>query len=171
MGRNFINCVIYLSFCGILSNVIGEMLPRTKFNSEKQPYAPQKWENGGEYYERFNIRQWKDKLPDMSKIKRKMTPKRLKGKVNRYSLERLVQETCVAERVHRALITVGFGCLWIYPDGGMFVAIIWSIGQLPYIMIQRYNRPRLKRVAQRLGSNDIVSNKTTSIQVSRKNID
>lgn len=153
MGRNFINCVVYLSFCGILSNIIGEMLPRSKFKSEKQPYTLRDWEKDGDFYERFNIRHWKDKIPDLSKIKRKMMPKKLKGKKDRSSIERLIQETCVAERVHRVLISAGFGCLILFPGkGGIFITIIWSLGQIPYIIIQRYNRPRLKRVIKRLDS-------------------
>ena len=58
-----------------------------------------------------------------------------------------MQETCVAELVHDILAILTFGCVWIWPGWGLWLSIAYVlIGHLPYIVIQRYNRPRLARM-------------------------
>lgn len=148
----FLYCVMYLTVCGILGNVIGEALPRACFNSERFPLSARRWECGGAAYERLHIRRWKDKLPDMSRILRRMFPKRLPSQTALPAVERLIQETRVAESVHGALIVAGLGCFPIWPGfGGLVVFLLWALaGQLPFIMIQRYNRPRLQKLAARM---------------------
>ena len=61
----------------------------------------------------------------------------------------LVQETCVAEAVHTASSLLGLICLWLWPGwGGAIVLAVWVLlANLPFILIQRYNRPRLMRLA------------------------
>ena len=63
-------------------------------------------------------------------------------------VELLVQETCVAEVVHTASILLGLGALWLWPGwGGVVLWLIWFLlANLPFILIQRYNRPRLMRL-------------------------
>lgn len=63
-------------------------------------------------------------------------------------VELLVQETCVAEAVHTASILLGLGALWLWPGwGGVVLWLIWFLlANLPFILIQRYNRPRLMRL-------------------------
>lgn len=60
----------------------------------------------------------------------------------------LVQETCVAEAVHTASSLLGLLCLRLWPGwGGVLVWAVWFLlGNLPFILIQRYNRPRLLRL-------------------------
>lgn len=146
-------CAIYLWAIGILFLFVGLSLPRVWFDSEKFPFTVYSWERKGTVYERFHIRKWKDKLPDMSKIIPGMVPKQLHGEWIGKNFERLIRETCVAEAVHIALIIAGLGCYLIWPGaGGILVAVIWAIGNMPFILIQRYNRPRLKRIAGQVNS-------------------
>ena len=60
----------------------------------------------------------------------------------------LGQETCVAEAVHTASSLLGLLCLRLWPGwGGVIVWAVWFLlGNLPFILIQRYNRPRLLRL-------------------------
>ena len=60
----------------------------------------------------------------------------------------LVQETCVAEFTHFVLILLGFYALRLWPGtGGAIVTAIYILfGNLPFLIIQRYNRPRLQRL-------------------------
>ncbi len=151
-AMKFLTCVLYLAVIGILSYFMGEALPRSWFDSAEPPFHVNSWERGGAFYERLHIRKWKDKLPDMSRIMPKMLPKRLMHvRLSAGSrVERLIQETCVAEAVHLALMVMGAGCLLIWPEpGGLLVSLLWAAGNLPFVAIQRYNRPRLKKLAQR----------------------
>ena len=61
----------------------------------------------------------------------------------------LVQETCRAELVHGASCLLGLAFLWLWPGwGGAIVLAVWVLlANLPFILIQRYNRPRLMRLA------------------------
>lgn len=81
-------------------------------------------------------------LPDM--VKKEVDP----AAVTASHAELLVQETCVAEAVHTASILLGLGALWLCPGwGGVVLWLIWFLlANLPFILIQRYNRPRLMRL-------------------------
>ena len=63
-------------------------------------------------------------------------------------LPRMIQETCVAEMIHVLLSLTGLGCLVIWQGiGGVLVTAVYILlGNLPFILIQRYNRPRLQRL-------------------------
>ena len=56
----------------------------------------------------------------------------------------MIRETCVAEFIHVLLCIASLGCLRIWPGfGGFCMAFLYTLGNIPFIMIQRYNRPRL----------------------------
>lgn len=63
-------------------------------------------------------------------------------------LPRMIQETCVAELIHVLLSVTGLACLAIWPGvgGAVVTAVYILLGNLPFIIIQRYNRPRLQRL-------------------------
>ena len=60
----------------------------------------------------------------------------------------MIEETCVAEAVHALLSLTGLGFLWIVPGmwGALWTAMYILLGNVAYIMIQRYNRPRLQKL-------------------------
>ena len=65
---NVLAFVVTAGIIGILAHILGEKLPRAKFDPEKFPYAPYAWEKYGRVYERLGIAKWKDKMPDKSKF-------------------------------------------------------------------------------------------------------
>lgn len=142
--------VIYIAVLGILSHFIGQALPRAWFSAEKFPYRAAKWENGGKAYEKLGIKRWKDHLPDMSKIMPDMVKKKMSA-AKEQGMEVLIEETCVAECVHWALIVLSLGIFlfWRSPWSIVFWLVYNILGNLPFIIIQRYNRPRLVMLEQR----------------------
>ncbi len=60
----------------------------------------------------------------------------------------MIEETCVAEFTHFVLILLGFYALRLWPGtGGAVVTAIYILfGNLPFLIIQRYNRPRLQKL-------------------------
>ncbi len=60
----------------------------------------------------------------------------------------MIGETCVAEFTHFVLILLGFYALRLWPGtGGAVVTAIYILfGNLPFLIIQRYNRPRLQKL-------------------------
>ena len=140
----------YMALIGILAHVIGEALPRRWFHWERFPYRAFAWEREGRFYESLGIRKWKDHLPDKSKHTKKTFTKQMKGHDNTDSLVRFLQETCVAECVHWCLVVFSFPLYGYVPTPfGAAVSTLYALSNIPFIIIQRYNRPRLLRVSNR----------------------
>ena len=110
------------------------------------------FEDNGAIYEKIGIRKWHKRLLDMSRILPFMMPaKNLSGDYEA-RLSVMIQETCVAEIVHIGASIAGLRCLWMWPGvGGVTVTVIHIVLlNLPFILIQRYNRPRLIHLQKKL---------------------
>ena len=147
----FLWSVIYAALLGIASHLIGESLPREWFHADRFPFCACRWEREGKIYDRLHIRAWKDYLPDMSRVMPDMVPKRVGIGAHSDDVERLVQETCVAESVHVALCLLSPVIYLFWQNKiGVLLWILYAICNVPFIWIQRYNRPQLMRLAYRL---------------------
>lgn len=147
-----INCIVYIAAIGLLSHLLGEALPRKWFNPERKPYAPWRIENGGRLYAKLKVHKWKDKLPDMSRISPMMVKKKITfSSASAEGIAKIATETCVAEMIHDALILCAPGLYLIWPDpAGAVIAVIYALSNIPFIIIQRYNRPTLVKLSKRL---------------------
>ena len=129
----FLRCCVYYGILAVVSFFIGRLLPKSWFHGDKFPYRCASWE---------------DKVPDMSKIVPKLIPAKRLDTDFRAQLPRMIEETCVAEFTHFVLILLGFYALRLWPGtGGAVVTAIYILfGNLPFLIIQRYNRPRLQKL-------------------------
>lgn len=149
---NLLYCAIYFAVTGILSFIIGRIFPKNVFKYDKFPFKSFGFENGGKIYTKIGINKWQNKVPDMSKIFKHLMPaKNLSGGVDSQRLHTMILETCAAEVTHLLLCVTGLYCLWLWPGaGGVVVYAIYALfGNVPFILIQRYNRPRLVRLYSR----------------------
>ena len=146
--------VIPVAVIGILAHVIGEALPRRWFDASRFPYRAYAFERNGRFYEALGIRKWKNVLPDKSRIAPGTYRKAIRGSAQQHSaahMERLLQETCVAECVHWALLVISPVLLFTMESPAAYVMTpLYGLSNLPYIMIQRYNRPRLAVLSARM---------------------
>ena len=141
---------------GVIAFFVGRLLPKKWFRADLFPYRSFRFEQDGRIYDKIHIRKWQNKLPNMSKILPFMMPaKNLSGDYKK-RLPRMLQETCVAELIHTLNCFVGLYCLKLYPGvGGVIILILYiTLFNLPFIIIQRYNRPRLMRLAKRVYQNE-----------------
>ncbi len=138
--RGFLYCLLYIVVIAVASNPLGLLLPQ-RFNACRFPFRLYDFEHNGSFYLKFGIRRWKDRVPDMSRINKRMVPKSVKTRPNSDGVMLLLQEGCRAELVHWVLMPLSLPCLWIWEYGWLFV-LLYSLGNLPFVMIQRYNRPR-----------------------------
>ena len=155
LHRKLRQCAVYLAAIGAVFFYIGRLLPGSWFRGDRFPFRPLPFERDGRIYERLGIRRWKDKVPDMSRLLPKvMLPKRLAWGVQPERIARMVQETCIAELVHIILFVLGFGCVLIWDGpGGWITAVVYNLlGNVPFILIQRYNRPRLLHLMETVGA-------------------
>ncbi|MEY8495037.1 glycosyl-4,4'-diaponeurosporenoate acyltransferase [Lachnospiraceae bacterium 29-91] len=148
----FFLCLIYLALIGIISFLTGRVLSEVRFSFEEFPFRSLPVESGGKIYQRIKVHRWKESFPDMSRIFPFLMPsKRLPKAVTTTQIERMIQETCIAELVHGLLGVLGFGCILIWKSiGGWIISALYMFGNLPYIIIQRYNRPKLVSILHRM---------------------
>ena len=106
------------------------------------------WEREGEFYTRWcGIRHWKDRLPDAAGWFGGGFAKRHLGRPEPEHLRRFIVETWRGELCHwSALAFVPVFFLW-NPWWGDLVIVAYALAaNLPCILAQRHNRPRLRRM-------------------------
>lgn len=144
-----LRCLLYLLTITVVIFLIGRIYPRKWIKEDKFPFKSYKREKGGKIYEKIGIRKWKTKFPDFSTIITKILPKFMpKKRLDGKDIEKipvLIKESCVAESTHIVALFLGFGCVIVSPNAcGWIFAILYGLCNIPPILIQRYNRPRLK---------------------------
>lgn len=151
----FLYCLLYLLTVSIIVFFIGRFIPRKWIKEDKFPFKAFKWEKNGLFYEKLKIKKWKTKLPDASLILHKVIPslypkKRMKNKeISKAKV--LVKESCVAEGTHKVVSILGIFCIYIWKSiGGVTVAVVFYLFNVPFILIQRYNRPRFQKLVNKL---------------------
>lgn len=146
----FLRFASIVGVVGIPAFFLGEKLPRTLFDPDRFPFRSFAWEKEGRIYEDFGIRQWKTRMPDMSKYIKRTFSKQGNMMRDPEHLRKLVRETCSAEMVHWGLILVSPVFVILMDECGVLAMLTYIIGNLPFIVIQRYNRPRIQKIIQRI---------------------
>ena len=147
-----LKCACYLALTGTFGFFAGRIVPKEWLKPEKGWFRSFSFERNGAVYEKLGIRKWHNKVLDMSRILPCLMPaKNLSGDYEE-RLPVMIQETCVAEIVHITVSIAGLRCLRMWPGiGGITVTAIHIVFlNLPFILIQRYNRPRLIRLQKKL---------------------
>ncbi len=116
------------------------------FDPNKPWYRSRKWEREGKFYnDYFKINKWKDFLPQH--IDKDGFSKNHLDDLSVEYLDEFIMETCRGEWDH------GMNCAFaivLFALNGFVVALVLSIllwlGNLPFALIQRYNRFRLQKV-------------------------
>ena len=147
--QGFFCCALYAGVLGIVSFFAGRLLARCTFHPERFPWRAYAWEDG--LWKRLRIRRWQARVPDMSRLFTKLMPAKRLTKETAADLPRMIAETCVAELTHTALSLCGLvmPLLWRGAGGVIAAAVYILLGNLPFIIVQRYNRPRLQRLFAR----------------------
>lgn len=132
---------------------VGIRLPASSFRPESMWFHEFAWERGGRFYERvFRIKAWKDLLPDGAAWIPGGFRKKKKNlqDADRSYLARFVVETCRGEAVHWwTFCCFGIFFLW-NPLWAALVMLTYAIvANAPCILVQRYNRARLRRLLDR----------------------
>lgn len=144
----FTECLVYLALLSFSSFLLGRILPKSWFRYDLFPFKDFKFEKSGKIYLSTGVKKWKSKVPDMSTIMSFLIPsKRLPQTLTPESVKSMLTENCIAEWIHYLLAVLGFGCVFIWENiGGWIVSVLYAIGNLPYIIIQRYNRPKIVKL-------------------------
>ena len=136
--KHFLMCLLYIAALGVLSFVVGRLIPKHWFHADRFPWVCHPAEQ--KLWKRLHVRKWQAKIPDMSRIFVKIMPEKKLTKENYENLPRMIEETCVAEWTHILLSIAGLGLLKIWSGvGGVCITIIYIVlGNLPFIFDKFY---------------------------------
>lgn len=146
-------CLLYLAVLGLACFPVGRLLARRQYDPSRRPFCPWRFEEDGQFYRAIQIRCWQSKVPDVSRWAPQIVPRKtVTGRMTAERCALMINETCVAEITHLALCVFAPGLLWIWPGAGglVFCLVDLLLGNLPFILIQRYERQRLVRLLARL---------------------
>jgi glycosyl-4,4'-diaponeurosporenoate acyltransferase len=135
------------------SGVVGyaaHRLPRARLDHDGAFTRLRRWERDGRVYERLLIRRWKDRVPELGGAFGGGVSKRALAAGDTSALDAFAAETRRAELVHWAIpaVTPVF-VLWNPPWLLAAMVAYAVVANLPCLLIQRYNRGRVLRVAGR----------------------
>ena len=86
-------CACYLAATGILAFFIGRMLAGHRFRYDVFPFSSFGLEQDGQLYKKLRVSAWQSRVPDMSRICRKlMPPKKLEGRPDENTLGQMINE-------------------------------------------------------------------------------
>ncbi len=147
----FFYCVLYLLILSLIVFLTGRFYPREWINEDKFPFTSFPFEKNGKIYEKLGVKKWKTVYPDASMILHKFLPKYYPTKrleeLQKNKVPVLIKESCVAESTHVVAAILGFLCMAIWKRaGGFFMSVLYFLINVPAVIIQRYNRPRLQRI-------------------------
>lgn len=150
----FLNTALWFVFHFLISYLL-TYVPVSLFSQTRffkclfQVYT---WEKEGEFWERFTlVRRWKTLLPDGGEaFQNGFQKKKMKSLTLSY-VEKFINETKRAELTHWVLLLPApLFFIW-NPVWAGWVNMVYSlIANLPFIIIQRFNRPRLIHLKKRL---------------------
>ncbi|MCM1164903.1 MAG: hypothetical protein NC299_04455 [Lachnospiraceae bacterium] len=147
-GIHMTFCITSMTICyhftiRLVIGNITDMIMRCEADWRKPRFRERKFEE--KLYKKLKVRQWKSRMPtfDESAFSFEKQP-----------IERIIGATCQSETVHELNILASLAAIFFaIPFGSLWVFIITSVlgaaYDLIFVIIQRYNRPRLLRALQR----------------------
>lgn len=146
------NIIIFIFFSVAIS-YLSVKLPEHIYFYKRWIFRERKWEKAGALYERlFRVRSWKALLPEVSDFFNFSFPKKYFTQSNREYMSKYLMESCRSELTHWNIIFSSLlFILWCDPSTTLKIIIIAISLNLPYIIIQRYNRPRIIRLLAKKG--------------------
>jgi len=124
----------------------------TSYHYDAFFFKTHRWEHEGRIYQHlFRIKRWKKHLPDGGAAFKNGYRKKHLTDFSKASLEKFLAESCRAEFSHWISIipffVFGFFCP---PIVVLYMFIYAVLINLPCIIAQRYNRPRIVKIYKRL---------------------
>lgn len=127
-------------------------IPIERFNPEKRWYQSRAWEKGGEIYQIvFHVKNWKNIIPSGAALYRNAYEIKNLTNLSIENVRLWLKESCRSEFCHLAMILPGFFFfLWNSVEAGGWMLAYAILNNLVPIVMQRYNRPRVRKVLAQL---------------------
>ncbi|CAM3571742.1 MULTISPECIES: hypothetical protein [Saccharibacillus] len=150
IGMILINTSFWLLCCLGTAHAV-RFLPAAWYRKNDWFFAERSFEKKA--YKKIRLDRWKHKLPEAGGLW-KFQKKNLNEKITVDYADKFILETKYGEVGHFAMAILGFACIAVNPHEYVGMALICAgvnvVVQIPFCLIQRYNRPRLIRLRARL---------------------
>lgn len=136
------------TFCAVLC----QKLPKGWFCYQNFFFRPKPFEQDGKIYKTvFKIQRWKGFLPDGAAVSKSGYRKKHLTDLSPQNLAMFLEQSCRAELGHLLAIAP----FWVFglflPTAAVPIMLIYALGiNLPCILAQRYNRPRVAKILMRM---------------------
>lgn len=149
--------VILMIFWHLIILFFSVKLDISFFDPNKPLYSVRPWERNGKFYtEILKIKSWKDKLPQYVS-KNGFSKRSMNLNFDKEYIERFILETCRAEWNHLMCCMYFFISFLINSFKYAFIfSIIPVLANLPFLLVQRFNRIRLNRLLKKSYNNKVV---------------
>ena len=144
--------VFSIAIDGLVAFLIRQ-IPERKFN----PFAKyfKEGKNERKFYEKTNIRNWKDLIPELGKTLKYFDKTQVSQKPTAEYMLKFLKETCYAEVMHLAIIPASFLLAVILPFKYFWclsfpIILVNIFLQILPIFVQRYTRPKLVKAYERM---------------------
>jgi glycosyl-4,4'-diaponeurosporenoate acyltransferase len=138
------------SVWSVVVGYAGHRVDERRFEHDTWLTRPRAFERDGRVYERLGIRRWKGWLPELGALFTGGFAKRSVSR-DKAHVARFVRETRRAELVHWiVMVAAPVSVLWNPPWGVAVMFAYAIVANVPCVVVQRYNRARLRRVLARM---------------------
>ncbi|WLR47403.1 glycosyl-4,4'-diaponeurosporenoate acyltransferase [Halobacillus litoralis] len=143
-----VNVVAWLCIHLGVSSLVS-VVPDAFVNAFAGIYRVKRWESQDKVYERLGVKKWKDRLPEARKwFRREKSAAHLRRSSQ---WERFEKQTNRSELSHwMQMLAAPFFFLFNPPWAGWIMVAYALLFNLPFIIVQRYNRVRLMRMKGRV---------------------
>ena len=152
-GVTILLCFIVWPVLMVSAALLCTRLPDRFFDYATWFYRAHPWENDGEIYQKwFRVRRWKKYLPDGGSLVKGGFEKKKLVNFSKDNLDKYLRESCRAEMIHWLAILPFWVFGFFTPPIVILYMLIYALAiNMPCIIAQRYNRPRIVRIVARRG--------------------
>ena len=152
---SFLNPIVIFALDALIATVIHHtFIPQSYFSAEKKRFSVSEKEM--KFYRKIRINSWKDLIPETGKLTTGLSKGKIESTGKDY-LKTFITETCYAEVIHIWMSLAGFIPLIAsyFFQRNFFLsialphALINFLLNIPPILIQRNNRPKLLHMYMR----------------------
>lgn len=145
LWKSLILCVAIWSIIPLGFSLLCQKLPGRFFNCENPLFRPKSFEKKGSLYKSiFKIHVWKAYLPDGAVLSKSGYTKKHLRDFSNENLTLFLEESCRAELGHLLGITPFWVFGFFLPPIAIPIMLFYAlIVNIPCILAQRYNRPRI----------------------------
>ena len=148
LQKEFAANIITFFFLSVIITYISNKLPESTYSDKSWLLRERAWENKGRIYQKlFKVKQWKKYMPELNDFVKSVFPKRQIREFTGEYLKQFIFESCKSELTHWGIIFSSFlFFFWCDFSSAVLMVAIAATLNLPYIIIQRYHRPRIMEI-------------------------